>query len=89
MAELAGIFLRDSQPVVGSMQEPLLFARIQATAARVARPLLLRVSDTVPPGPRLIQYSTSCSPFSEIIFWNSATILSRRAITSCTSSLER
>ena len=36
-----------------------------------------------------IQYSTSFSPFSEIIFWNCATILSRRAITAFTSSLLR
>ena len=28
----------------------------------------------------VIQYSTSFSPFSEISFWNCATILSRRAI---------
>src|SRR4029077_12574737 len=38
---------------------------------------------------QIIQYSTSFSPFSAIIFWNCATILSRRAITAFTSSLVR
>jgi len=38
---------------------------------------------------RVIQYSTSFSPFSAISFWKYATILSRRAITPFTSSLVR
>src|SRR4029077_4714228 len=38
---------------------------------------------------QVFQYSTSLSPFSAIIFWNCATILSRRAITAFTSSLVR
>ena len=40
-------------------------------------------------GSRMIQYSTSFSPFSEISFWNCVTILSRRAITALTSFLVR
>jgi hypothetical protein len=40
-------------------------------------------------GSRMIQYSTSFSPFSEISFSSCATILSRRAITTLTSSILR